>query len=748
MQSFRLPQIAVTALACALAAVAPMSAWAQGFVQQATPDADELAAEMRLLGANPRDVAAMVRAGELTLKLGDTTAAAGFFARAERIDPSNPRIKAGKGSLLVQSGRPGEALLQFGQAEQLRGDVRRFASDRGLAYDLLGEQERAQRDYRLALRDGPADETLRRYALSLGISAKREEALAVIDPLLRRSDRGAWRTRAFILAMTGDAAGATKIATSMMPGGMAQGLQPFFDRLPRLGPVDRAFAVHFGEVRPSPARLADARLAPRLPALAPEPGRAPPVAVLAAAQPSKADRKKERRRGRREKIELASAPAPVPLPQPPAYQGSALASTGALPAPVYVQQVRRPAYVPTAPARALPSVSLASNNRIVPAMTMSAVPVRPVPETNTRVVETPRIISEAPIRAVPPAASASAVVTPRPVVVEPRPAPVLVPSAVTPGAAATVTPTPAVTPVLQPARVDAVAKQASPAFVPTAPVVSAAVSTPPQVSTPSSSPAPQPIPSMSVAAVTPPSPPLTAPSATLPPAPGPARGEDSILAKIIANITVPGSELDVAPVDPAPAPVETAAAAPTGPAPIVDASVAARRQPPRADAPDADERAADTRHNDKAALDKKLADKKLADKKLADAKTLAATKKGADTKKAAEAKKLADAKKAEELKKKDPKLLEPARIWVQVAGGANQGDLAKEWTRVKNKAPAAFKGKSGWTTPLRATNRVLAGPFKTDSEARAFVNALTKEGLSGFSVTSEAGQKVSRLGAK
>jgi Flp pilus assembly protein TadD len=759
MPSFRIPQIAVTALACALAAAAPMSAHAQGFVQQVTPDADELAANMRLLAANPRDVTAMARAGELTLKLGDPTAAAGFFARAERIDPSNPRIKAGKGSLLVQSGRPGEALLQFAQAEQLRGDVRRFAADRGLAYDLIGEQERAQRDYRLALRDGPADETLRRYALSLGISGKREEALAVIDPLLRRSDRAAWRSRAFILAMTGDAAGATKIATSMMPGGMAQGLQPFFDRLPQLGAVDRAFAVHFGEVRASPQRLADARLAPRLPALAPEPGRAPAV-VLAAVQPlSKAERKKERRRGKRDKIEMASTPPPVPLPQPPAYQGTAVASVRPLPAPVYVQQVRRPVDVPAQPARTLPPVTLASTRPVAPAMTMSTMPVRPAAETNTRVVAEapPRMASDAPIRAVPPTSSASAVVTPRPVVVEPRPTPAPAPVPIQVAAVPpTVVPSPAPTPApaaLQTAPADVPARQASAGLTWAVPVRSAAVSPAAEASTPGNEPAPQPIRSVSAAAVTPPSPPLTAPSATLPPASGPARGEDSILAKIIANITVPGSELDVAPVNPAPAPIETAAAVATDPAPVVETPVAGRREPARADAPEATPRAADARQNDKAVADRKLADKKLADKKVADAKTLADakkadTKKGADTKKAAEAKKLADAKKAEELKKKDPKLLEPARIWVQVAGGANQGDLAKEWTRVKNKAPAAFKGKSGWTTPLRATNRVLAGPFKTDGEARAFVNALTKEGLSGFSFTSEAGQKVSRLGAK
>ena len=59
-----------------------------------------------------------------------------------------------------------------------------------------------------------------------------------------------------------------------------------------------------------------------------------------------------------------------------------------------------------------------------------------------------------------------------------------------------------------------------------------------------------------------------------------------------------------------------------------------------------------------------------------------------------------------------------------------------------------FAGRQGWTTPLRATNRVLAGPFKTDAEARGFVNQLGKAGVSAFTFSSDAGQVVTRLAAK
>jgi cell division septation protein DedD len=87
-------------------------------------------------------------------------------------------------------------------------------------------------------------------------------------------------------------------------------------------------------------------------------------------------------------------------------------------------------------------------------------------------------------------------------------------------------------------------------------------------------------------------------------------------------------------------------------------------------------------------------------------------------------------------------------VWVQVAGGANEGDLEKAWASLRTKAPDLFRSRQGWTTPLRATNRVLAGPFKSSDEAQEFVNRMAKAGLSGFVFTSTKGQKIERLGGK
>ena len=686
-------------LALLLAGTAPLLCATPVAAQMApSGDADELAAQMRQLAANPQDLAALVRAGELALRLDDATAAAGFFARAERIDPRNARVKAGLGSLLVGEERPGEALRRFAEAEALGADARGFAADRGLAYDLIGEQDRAQRDYRLALRSGSNDETVRRYALSLGISGKREEAYAVLEPLLRRSDRGAWRSRAFILAMSGDPVGASQIATSMLPPGMAQGLQPFFDRLPNLPAADRAFAVHFGEVRATPQRIADARLVPPLPALGPDPY-APRAVAAVAQQPAPAvAARDDRRKGRKRKgapVEVAAAvvPPPPPLPAPPTYVASSAAEDEPL-APAASSLPPRPAYG-QAMVQPLPATTVAATPTRRPPVSFTASSVaKPTPATSVPAATTSHpAVTPMPAPVSRPPVALAANETHLPAVAGP-PNETVVPSQDSSGdddeSVAPATGTPAAA-VLPPPRAVVVAGVPQSVAAMPQPVVT---SPPPQPAAV----VPQPVVS------TPPPAPVvhrTAPAVTHPAA-KPVRSEDSILASIIAGIKVPGSE--------------TATASPV-------------RKPGHAAPPPAEEPATDAAPAVKPGT------------KPADAKAAAAAKKAAAA--AAAAKKAADEK-----RRNDPKLLEPARTWVQVAGGANEAALVLSWNIMKGRAPAAFKGKQGWTTPLRATNRVLAGPFKTDEEARAFVNLLAKSGVQAFTFTSEAGQKITKLPVK
>ena len=90
----------------------------------------------------------------------------------------------------------------------------------------------------------------------------------------------------------------------------------------------------------------------------------------------------------------------------------------------------------------------------------------------------------------------------------------------------------------------------------------------------------------------------------------------------------------------------------------------------------------------------------------------------------------------------------PSRIWVQVAGGANAAALPKEWQRLKAKAPALLGKQTAYWAPVKATNRLLIGPFKDNAAANDLVNELKKAGLSGFRFTSVDGDEISPLAAK
>lgn len=540
-----------------LASAAPISA------QVAERPADRLSRYLRDLAADPTSITALIGAGQAALDVGDGNAALGFFARADERSPRNGQIKAGLARALLMVDNPREALKMFDAARSLGVPDLQIAADRGLAYDLKGDNRRAQQDYVLALARAPNDEVTKRYALSLGITGDRDRALQLLDPLLYKRDQGAWRARAFVLAMTGDIPGASKIVHQVMPQRMATTMDPFLMRLGSLNAAQKAAAVHLGEMP------ADARFATN------------------------------------------TMPNPAPAPPPQAYQASAAQS-------------------------------------LTPAPTPS-----PTPD--------PREARRRPAHEVP-------LASPPPPRVRARPAP-------TPTPVPTPTPTP--TPTPQPSSpVQLAQKYVAPSYAPTGQAV-----------------------------------PTSRPSApvALPPQ---QRGDLDAIIKDIRTAAATSTPIRTAQAAPRPRPTPTPTATPT---PKAKPEVV-KPEPKKTKAEIAKEAAA-------------KADPKAA--KAADAKA------GAKTGKAA----LADKKK----KPEPPKA--PARIWVQVAGGANVSALPKEWTAVSGKA-AELKGKGPWTAKNRATNRLLAGPYKTEAEAQAAVVKLRKAGIGAFRWASEEGETVEKIGGK
>jgi len=222
---------------------------------------DVLARNIKVLGSTPKDFDALIGAGRASLALGDTMAAAGFFGRAEEVWPQSPQPQAGMAAAMTLNGDASSALQLFTRAVQLGATQSMIGCDRGLAYDLLGQHERAQADYRAALAARDGDEARRRLALSLAITGDKTEALSTLSPLMARRDAAAGRTRAFVLALSGDVSGARAAIDAAMPGSSAK-MGYFFQKLASLRSDQKAAAVNLGMFPGSGVQMASATPVP------------------------------------------------------------------------------------------------------------------------------------------------------------------------------------------------------------------------------------------------------------------------------------------------------------------------------------------------------------------------------------------------------------------------------------------------------------------------------------------------------
>lgn len=589
----------------------PPDAATQAAMQKRTAARALLSSSLARIASNNSDTAALLDAGRASIELEDYRAAIGFLVRAEQASPRDGAVKAALGSAMVHMENPTRALDYFGEAQLMGASERLFLADRGLARDLLGQQDAAQRDYQLALSITPNDELTRRYALSLGISGDADRAIAMLTPQLRAQDRGAWRLRAMILAMNGRDKEATEIVNATMPPAMAQNIMPYLVQMDRLNPAQQAAAAHFG-------RFPNGQLGPK-----------------------------------RKPVQVAAAPPPQPSP-PPAAATSRRSTTGgkrqpitAAPAPVTTTRKPDAVLAANAPSAATPIPKPAS-------APPSAAPASAAPEVSKPPVLQPSFRST--LR---PALSPSAPIT------DSTPVPATSVSTPAPTPTSTSAP-PAAAPEPIGAAVDADKGPIGPGFS----IADMGRST-------AAVPSPAPTPSAIE--------PATPTSSAVAAAPAPASAAPlASLADIVGSIEIPAEEL---------AQSDNAIGADT------------------------------------------LA-KLVADKRKADAAEAAKREKDSA---AAKAKAEADAKAKEEAAEKKAN---PARIWVQVATGANAKALATDFGKFAKKSPAVFKGKSGATTEWGKTRRLLVGPFKDRKAAQDWLGEYKKAGGDGFLFNTEAGQSV------
>ena len=253
------------------------------------------------LSRNPTDVPTLIEAGRMSMQIGDSAAAVGFYQRAAKLAPGNPNVKAGLAGAYAVNDDPIAAINLFNEAEQAGPIDPALLAPRGLAYDLVGDNATAQKYYKLALAAASDDETVRRLALSQAISGDRRAMELTLTPLLQKQDKGAWRTRAFALAILGQGAEAESIVRSTMPAQLAEPMTAYLRYMPRLTAAQQAAAANLGQFpRAADIGREDPRFAafqrPRAVLAAAAPVATP--ATRATAKDQARDRAKDRKRSR------------------------------------------------------------------------------------------------------------------------------------------------------------------------------------------------------------------------------------------------------------------------------------------------------------------------------------------------------------------------------------------------------------------------------------------------------------------
>lgn len=292
----------------------------------------ELRTAMRRISYNSTDADALADAGNASLMLGDANAALNFFTRANAVRPNNGRIVAGLAAATVRTENPFEALRLFDDAIRLGISDRTIAKDRALAYDLLGNFDRAQQDYKLARTAATSDDLLIRQSISLSLAGQKAEADAMLVPLLQKNSAAAWRARAFMLAARGELRESTKVTQGFMDAASAQRMERYLRLMPDLTGAQQAAAIHLGHFPASQYVGRDSdqlrRVASTIPPVAPSPNESrlipagnPLGPKTASSAPTKNEKRPERRRDRRAreqaeiKVAIANIPDAVKLPK-------------------------------------------------------------------------------------------------------------------------------------------------------------------------------------------------------------------------------------------------------------------------------------------------------------------------------------------------------------------------------------------------------------------------------------------------
>jgi hypothetical protein len=88
------------------------------------------------------------------------------------------------------------------------------------------------------------------------------------------------------------------------------------------------------------------------------------------------------------------------------------------------------------------------------------------------------------------------------------------------------------------------------------------------------------------------------------------------------------------------------------------------------------------------------------------------------------------------------------RIWLQLASGANSGDLASRFQRMKAKSPDLFEDIKPYVAQSGDGSRLVIGPFRGSSDAELFAQDLESIGVSPMKWTNSQADRIAPLPAE
>jgi Flp pilus assembly protein TadD len=223
-----------------------------------------------VLQRQPNDVAALMAKADALYALGATDDASIAYRQAVALDPSNSGAQIGLGRTLIRSD-PHAAEAAFLAALTRQPDNERALNNLGIARDMQGHHEDAQKAYRQALTISPdSTDVQTNLGLSLALSGDRAAAVRTLQPIAAMPE--ALPIQRADLAMAMAQPGSSPQTSTIASGARVEQSSSFVPA----APVERTASFE-----PAVPTSATAQAA-----LATPPSRIPPPASQAAAAPN------------------------------------------------------------------------------------------------------------------------------------------------------------------------------------------------------------------------------------------------------------------------------------------------------------------------------------------------------------------------------------------------------------------------------------------------------------------------------